>query len=71
MKALSLLVRKLWPRLKFFKSKSNFKVKVMRSKIMKVMAEVKVFVYAANADTDAVTDANADADADADTRAMT
>ena len=33
-KALSLLVRKLWPRLKFFKSRSNFKVKAMRSKIM-------------------------------------
>ena len=28
MKALSLLVRKLWPRLKLFKSRSNFKVKV-------------------------------------------
>ena len=34
MKALSLLVRKLWPRLKFFISRSNFKVKVTRSKIM-------------------------------------
>ena len=34
MKALSLLVRKLWPRLKFFKSRSNFKVNVTRSKIM-------------------------------------
>ena len=34
MKALSLLVRKLWPRLKFFKSRSNFKVKVTRSKVM-------------------------------------
>ena len=34
MKALSLLVRKLLPRLKFFKSRSNFKVKVTRSKIM-------------------------------------
>ena len=33
MKALSLVVRKLWPRLKFFESISNFKVKVMRSKI--------------------------------------
>ena len=31
MKALSLLVRKLWSRLKFFKSRSNFKVKVTRS----------------------------------------
>ena len=29
-----LLVRKLWPRLKFFKSRSNFNVKVTRSKIM-------------------------------------
>ena len=34
MKALSLLVRKLWPRLKFIKSRSNFKVKVTRSEIM-------------------------------------
>ena len=34
MKALSFLVRKLWPMLKFFKSRSNFKVKVTRSKIM-------------------------------------
>ena len=34
MKALSLLVRKLWPRLKFFESRSNFTVKIMRSKIM-------------------------------------
>ena len=34
MKAQPLLVRKLWPRLKFFKSRSNFKVKVTRSKIM-------------------------------------
>ena len=33
-KALTILVRKLWPRLKFFKSRSNFKVKVTRSKIM-------------------------------------
>ena len=33
-KALSLLVRKLWPSLKFLKRMSNFKVKVMRSKIM-------------------------------------
>ena len=33
MKALPLLVRKLWPRLKFFKSRSIFKVKVTRSKI--------------------------------------
>ena len=33
-KALSLLVWKLWPRLKFFKSRSNIKVKVTRSKIM-------------------------------------
>ena len=34
MKALSLAVRKLWLRLKFFKSRSNFKVKVTRSKFM-------------------------------------
>ena len=33
-KALSLLVWKLWPKLKFFKSRSNFKVKVTRSNIM-------------------------------------
>ena len=33
-KAISLLVRKLWQRLKFFKSRSNFKVKVTRSKFM-------------------------------------
>ena len=33
MKVLSFLVRKLWPRLKFFKSRSNFKVKVTRSKL--------------------------------------
>ena len=33
MKALSFLVRKLWPRLKFFKSRSNFKVKFTKSKI--------------------------------------
>ena len=40
MKALPLLVRKLWPRLKFFKSRSNFKVKVTRSlgqNILKLM----------------------------------
>ena len=34
MKALPLLVRKLWPRLKFFKSRSKVKVKVTRSKIL-------------------------------------
>ena len=34
MKALSLTVQKLWPRLKFLKSRSNFKVKVTRSIIM-------------------------------------
>ena len=33
MKALSLLVRKLWPKLKFFKSRSSFKVKVTRKKL--------------------------------------
>ena len=82
MKAISLLVRKLWPRLKFFKSRSNFKVTVQAQKLRyqkkglatsnthvqyessissgkKVMAKVKVFVNALNAD------------ADADTRAMT
>ena len=34
MKVLTLLVRKLWLRLKFFKSRSNVKVKVTRSKIL-------------------------------------
>ena len=34
MKALSFLVRKLWPSSKLFKSGSNFKVKVRRSNIM-------------------------------------
>ena len=34
MKALPFLVRKLWPRLKFFKRRSNVKVKVTRSKIL-------------------------------------
>ena len=34
MKALPLLVRKLWPRLKFFKRRSNIKVKVTRSNIL-------------------------------------
>ena len=34
MKALSLLIQKLLPKLKFFKSRSNFKVKDTRSKIM-------------------------------------
>ena len=33
-KALSLLVKKVWPRLKFLKSRLNFKVKVTRSKVM-------------------------------------
>ena len=33
-KALPLLVKKLWPRLKFFKSRSNVKFKVTRSKIL-------------------------------------
>ena len=40
MKALSLLVRKLWPRLKFFKSRSNLKVKATMSNLryhMKVL----------------------------------
>ena len=34
MKDLPLLVKKLWPRLKFCKSRSNVKVKVTRSKIL-------------------------------------
>ena len=34
MKALPLVVFELWPIFKFFKSRSNFKVKVTRSKIM-------------------------------------
>ena len=34
MKALSLLFQKLWPRLSFFKSRSKFKVKVTKSKIL-------------------------------------
>ena len=34
MKARSLMVRNLWPRLKFLKSRSNFKVEVARSKIL-------------------------------------
>ena len=33
MKALSLMVRTLWPGLKFFKSRSNFKVKVTGKKL--------------------------------------
>ena len=33
-KALSLLIQKLWSRLKFLKSRSNSKVKVTRSKIL-------------------------------------
>ena len=33
MKALSLAVRKSWPRLKFFKSRSNFKVKSQGQKL--------------------------------------
>ena len=33
MKALSLLVRKLWPRLKFLKNRSNFKVKFTGQKL--------------------------------------
>jgi hypothetical protein len=34
MKALSLTIKKRWPKLKFLKSRSNFKVKVRRSKIV-------------------------------------
>ena len=37
MKALPLLVKNLWSRLKFFESRSNFKVKVTRSKILVLM----------------------------------
>ena len=33
MKALSLLVRKLWPRLRFFKSRSNFKSRSLGKKL--------------------------------------
>jgi hypothetical protein len=33
MKALSLTIQNIWPMLKFFKSGSNFRVKVTRSKI--------------------------------------
>ena len=36
-KALPLLVRKLWPRLKFFKSRPSFKVKVTMSKLLEPM----------------------------------
>ena len=42
-KVLSLLVRKLWLMLKFFKIRSNFKVKVRRSKIMLHLYHVKGF----------------------------
>ena len=75
MKALSLVVRKLWSRLKFFKCRSNLKVKVTGQKLWyqtkglvtsnthvqyessissgkKVMAKVKVFVHATDADAD-------------------
>ena len=84
MKALSLLVRKLWPRLKFSKvgqiSRSRSQGQNLRyhkkglvtrnahvqyespiTSGLKVIAKVKVFVYASNAD----------AYADADTRAVT
>jgi hypothetical protein len=33
-KSLSFTIQKIWPKLKFLKSGSNFKVKVTRSKIM-------------------------------------
>jgi hypothetical protein len=33
-KALTLTSQKIWPKLKFWKSGSNFKVKAIRSKIM-------------------------------------
>ena len=45
MKSLSLLVRKLWPRLKFFKSRLNFKVKVTRSKTLVPMERSCQKVY--------------------------
>ena len=34
MKALALSTNELWPSVKFFKNRSNFKVKVKRSNIM-------------------------------------
>jgi hypothetical protein len=34
MKALSLTIQKIWPKLKFLKSGSNFNVKVARSKLL-------------------------------------
>jgi hypothetical protein len=34
MKALSLAIQKIWPMLKFLKSGSNFKVRVIRSKLL-------------------------------------
>jgi hypothetical protein len=34
MKALSLTIQNIWPMLKFLKSGSNFKVRVIRSKIL-------------------------------------
>ena len=40
MKTLSILIIKLWPRFKFFKSKSNFKIKVTRSQIIVPMEKV-------------------------------
>ena len=40
MKAIAFLVWKLWPRLKFLKSRSNFKVKVTRSKNYGMMWKV-------------------------------
>ena len=78
MKALSLLVRKLWPRLKFSKvgqtSRSRSQDQKLRCHVKglvtrnthvqyespvtsgkKVMAKVKVFVHASNADVDADT----------------
>ena len=84
MKALSLLVRKLWLRLKFFKSRSNLKVKVMRSK--KLIPCERSFTSNTHVQYESsitslkevmakikvfVHASNADADTDTDTRAMT
>ena len=44
-KATSLLVWKLWSRLKFFKSKSNFKIKVTMSKIIRTRQIIHIVPY--------------------------
>ena len=84
MKALPFLVRKLWPRLKFFKSRSNFKVKATRSKAwyyekglvirnthMKYESSIFNGLKVIAKVKVFVYAANADTDADADGRAMT